>query len=121
MNGFWSGLLLAVAWLPMGIVVRLVGVVVGFGLVTRLRATAVRRTAIAVGEAVNVGTVAVAAALPVLSVVAGLLVGGYRVVLTAYVASGAGLLTGAVLSAVITPVYLLVVAYTTDQTPRDVA
>src|SRR5687767_8508358 len=31
MTGFWAGLLLALCWLPAGIAVRVVGLVVGFG------------------------------------------------------------------------------------------
>jgi hypothetical protein len=119
MTGFWAGLLMALCWLPVGIAVRVVGLGVGFGVVALLKGSRLRRPAFAVGQAVDVCSAVSAAALSVLSLLAGLILGVYRMGWTPEVASGAGLLVGSLLTVVLAPIFLCILAFTTDLSPRD--
>jgi len=119
MNGFWPGLLLALCLIPAGVLLRLVGIVVGFGLVKLTKKTRLRRAGIAIGEAVNTTTALLAAALPVLGILVGIVLGAYWMIFTDR--SGAGLVVGSLISALLLIPYLPLIAFSTDQSPRDTA
>ncbi|MEJ3658024.1 hypothetical protein WEH80_34175 [Actinomycetes bacterium KLBMP 9759] len=116
---FWQALMLTMAWLPASLAVRVVGVAIGFGLVAALKRTRLRGPAVTVGEAVNLGSLVLAAALPILVALAGLGLAIYLMVTAEHNASASAVLLGAILTAVLTPIYLFVVVFTTDQSPRD--
>lgn len=118
MTGFSPGLLQTLCLLPVGIGVRVVGLVVGFGLVAMFKQTRVRRSAMAVGDAVS-NVSMLLALLPVLAVPAGLALGGYRVLFTE--GAGTGLLLGSLVNAVLLVPYLFIVLFSGDQAPSDTA
>ncbi|MBJ8339504.1 hypothetical protein JGU71_11460 [Antrihabitans sp. YC3-6] len=118
MSGFSPGLLQTLCLLPVGIGVRIVGIVVGFGLVAMFERTRMRGPAMVVGDAVSTCSLFLAL-LPVLAVPAGLALGGYRVLF----AEGAstGLLLGSLGNAVLLVPYVLIVLFSADQEPSDTA
>ncbi|WP_232667422.1 hypothetical protein [Pseudonocardia sp. TRM90224] len=118
---FWPALMWTMAWLPASVIVRVAGLALGFGLVAALKRTRLRRPAIAVGEAVNVGSLVLAAGLPVVVALAGLGLAIYLLVTENPMASATAVLIGAIATAVITPFYLFIMVFTADQSPRDVA
>lgn len=121
MDTFWGALLWLMVWLPAGVAVRVVGLALGFGLVALLKATPLRRPAIAVGEAVNLCSLVLAGLLPIVAGLGGLIVGIVRVSSASHGSGGAGLIVGAVVTAVLAPLFLYLLVFSADRSPRDTA
>ena len=121
MDDFWTALMLLMAWLPAGVATRVVGLVAGFGVVTGLKNTRLRRPSIAVGEAVNLCSLVLAVLRPILAALGRLIVGIYWIASLTRGAAGSALVVGSIATAVIAPIYLYAMVFSVDQTPRDVA
>lgn len=121
MDSFWGALLWLMVWLPAGVGVRVVGLVAGFGIVALLKNTRLRRPAVAVGEAINLCSLVLTALLPIVAALGGLIVGIVWATSSTHGSGGPGLIVGAIATAVLAPLYLFVLVFSADRSPRDTA